>query len=138
MKKPKSKLPKTEGEWKKKLTSEQYEVLRNAETEKPYASPLLKEKRKGIFTCIACGNDLFDSKTKFESGSGWPSFYDLISNKNVNLKSDYKMLSPRTEVLCAKCGGHLGHLFTENKTSINPTGRRYCINGACLKFKEKK
>ncbi|PIN88950.1 peptide-methionine (R)-S-oxide reductase [Candidatus Pacearchaeota archaeon CG10_big_fil_rev_8_21_14_0_10_32_14] len=137
MKKPSS-MPKTDKDWKKKLSPEQYSVLREADTEEPYTSPLLKEKRKGVFTCVACGNELFDSSTKFESGTGWPSFYDLKSNKTINLKSDTKMLYPRIEVLCAKCGGHLGHLFTENKTSINPTGRRYCINGTCLAFKAKK
>src|SRR3989338_3429692 len=148
-------MPKTESEWKEKLTPEQYNILRKAETERPYTSSLLKEKRKGVFTCMACGNELFDSSTKFDSGTGWPSFYGtkifeifvprnqkrykkfrgLMNNKAVKLKTDYKIGIPRTEVLCGKCGSHLGHLF--NDAPQTPTGKRYCINGCALNFKEK-
>lgn len=131
----KDRMSKTGDEWKNKLSPEQYKILRKAETEKPFSSPLLKEKRKGVFTCAACGNELFDSSTKFDSGTGWPSFYDLMSNKSVKLKTDYKIGIPRTEVLCAKCGSHLGHVF--NDAPQTPTGKRYCINGSCLLFKEK-
>lgn len=129
-------MKKTEAKWRKKLTQEQYHVLREAGTERPGTSKHLKEKRKGVFTCIACGNKLFDSSTKFESGTGWPSFYYLKRNDAVKLKTDFKMILPRKEVVCAKCGGHLGHLFHDAVGT--PTGKRYCINGCALDFKEKK
>ncbi len=130
------KVKPTESVWRKKLTLEQYHVLREAGTERPGTSKHLKEKRKGVFTCMACENELFDSKTKFESGTGWPSFYDLSNNKSVKLKTDFKMIIPRTEVLCANCGSHLGHVF--NDAPQTPTGKRYCINGCALDFKEGK
>jgi|SRR3989344_1118797 len=119
----------------KKLTEEEKHVIEGCGTERPFSSSLLKEKRDGTFVCKKCGNDLFDSKTKFDSGTGWPSFYDLKNNKAVKLKTDFKMVIPRTEVICAKCDGHLGHLF---KDAFNqPTGKRYCINGIALDFKKK-
>jgi len=119
----------------KKLTAKEKHVIESCGTEMPFSSSLLKEKRDGTFVCKKCGNDLFDSKTKFDSGTGWPSFYDLKNNKAVKLKTDFKMVIPRTEVICAKCDGHLGHLF---KDAFNqPTGKRYCINGIALDFKKK-
>ena len=124
---------KKEEEWKKKLTKEQYHVLREKGTEMPFTGKLLKNKEKGMYKCMACGMELFSSDTKFDSGSGWPSFSDA-NKKNIELKDDSSHGMHRTEVLCKKCGGHLGHLFDDGPT---PTGQRYCINSVALDFEKK-
>jgi len=124
------KLSKTDAEWKKLLTSAQYDVLRQEGTERPFTSPLLDEHREGIFACVACDLPLFPSKYKFDSGTGWPSFFDSIPG-HIETKSDYKIIVPRTEYHCARCGGHHGHVFDDGP---KPTGLRYCNNGVVLKF----
>lgn len=121
----------SEAEWRKRLTREQFQILREAGTERPYSSPLNKEHRKGTFVCAADGNPLFSSATKFDSGTGWPSFWKPLSGA-VGTSTDYKLGYPRTEVHCAKCGGHLGHVFDDGP---KPTGKRYCMNGAAMKFR---
>ena len=120
----------TDAEWKAKLTPEQYRILRREGTEAPFTSELNKEKRAGIFACAGCDLPLFPSKYKFDSGTGWPSFFDMLPGA-VQTKTDYKMIMPRTEYHCARCGGHHGHVF---KDGPQPTGLRYCNNGAALKF----
>lgn len=114
--------------WKKKLTPDQYRVLRQCGTEPPFTGKLLHNKEKGTYTCVACGSPLFSSETKFDSGSGWPSFYDVVEKGNVKLREDR---TRRIEVVCAKCGGHLGHVFDDGP---EPTGQRYCINSVALNF----
>ena len=132
------KSERNEKEFKKKLSNEQFNVLRCGGTESPFTSPFLKEKRKGEFVCTACGNVLFDSKTKFDSGTGWPSFYDAKKG-SVKFNEDNSLGMNKTEVLCAKCMSHLGHLFNDQPVnSSNPTGKRYCINGLALGFNLKK
>jgi peptide-methionine (R)-S-oxide reductase len=120
----------TEAEWRKLLTPEQYEVLRRAGTERPYSSPLDKEKRDGTFACAGCALPLFSSKTKFNSGTGWPSFWKPL-DKAVDESEDTTFGMRRVEVLCHRCGGHLGHVFDDGP---KPTGLRYCMNGLSLKF----
>ncbi|MBV9549389.1 MAG: peptide-methionine (R)-S-oxide reductase MsrB [Alphaproteobacteria bacterium] len=122
---------KTDAEWKKILSPETYRVLRQADTEYPGTSPLLNEHRKGIFSCAGCNLDLYSSDTKFESGTGWPSFWQPLKNA-VLTKSDRSLGMERTEVLCRRCGGHLGHVFDDGP---KPTGLRYCMNGVALKFR---
>lgn len=117
-------------EWKQKLTPAQYDVLREEGTERPFSSPLNSEKREGMFACAACGLELFASTTKYDSGTGWPSFYDAIPG-HIETKTDYKIIAPRTEYHCARCGGHQGHVFEDGP---KPTGLRYCNNGVALKF----
>jgi peptide-methionine (R)-S-oxide reductase len=121
---------KTDAEWKQILTPQQYDVLRRRGTEAAYSSPLEKEHRKGIFSCAGCDLPLFSSETKFESGTGWPSFYQPLPDA-VHTMTDHELLYSRTEVHCRRCGGHLGHVFDDGPP---PTGLRYCMNGVALKF----
>jgi peptide-methionine (R)-S-oxide reductase len=121
----------TDAEWKKRLSPAAYKVLRHEDTEPPFSSPLDKEKRKGTFVCAGCGNALYSSATKFDSGTGWPSFFRPLPGA-VGTSTDFKLGYPRTEVHCADCGGHLGHVF---KDGPKPTGLRYCMNGLAMKFR---
>ena len=123
-------VDKTDDEWRASLTSKQFSVLRCRDTEYPGTSPLLDEHRDGVFRCAACGQPLFVSGTKFESGSGWPSFYDAIEGA-VGTRQDRALGMARTEIYCSRCGGHLGHVFPDGP---RPTGQRYCTNGAALTF----
>ena len=127
-------MEKTDEEWRKTLTPEQYKVLREHATERAGTSPLNVEKRDGIFYCAGCGTALFDSDTKYESGSGWPSFYKPRENA-VGTTEDNTYGMRRVEVHCATCGGHLGHVFPDGP---RPTGERYCMNGAALRFEPEK
>lgn len=117
--------------WKEKLNPEQYHVLREAGTERAFTGQYWDNHEKGMYVCAACGQPLFGSDTKFESGTGWPSFWDLVNNKNIELHEDKSFNMTRIEVRCSKCGGHLGHLFDDGPA---PTGKRYCINSVSLKF----
>ncbi len=119
-----------DAEWRQRLTPEQYNVLRKHATERPGASPLNAEKRPGVFVCAGCGQPVYDAATKYESGSGWPSFYAPVDG-GVETQTDRSLFMTRTEVHCKNCGGHLGHVFPDGP---KPTGERHCINGAALKF----
>ncbi len=125
-------LTRLDAEWKNQLQPAQYRVLRQAGTETPYTSPLNKEKRSGSYHCAGCALPLFSSKTKFESGTGWPSFWKAMDQAVVE-DSDTTLFMKRVEVLCRRCGGHLGHVFDDGP---KPTGLRYCMNGVALNFKE--
>jgi len=127
-------VSKSDDEWKSTLDNDAYRVLRKHGTEPAGASPLNREKREGMYHCAGCGEPLYESDTKYESGSGWPSFYDPREGA-VGTSTDHGMGMARTEVHCAKCGGHLGHVFPDGP---KPTGVRYCMNGAALKFEPKK
>jgi peptide-methionine (R)-S-oxide reductase len=121
----------SDDEWKKILTPNQFKVLREAATERPYSSPLNDEHRHGIFSCAGCDLDLYSSETKFESGTGWPSFYQPLDNA-IGTTRDISFAMARTAVHCRRCGGHLGHVFDDGP---KPTGLRYCMNGLAMKFK---
>ncbi len=126
------KISKTEEDWKKALTEEQYQVLRNKATELPFTGEYVNTKEKGKYFCAGCGNELFSSETKFDAHCGWPSFY-AVNKESVELKEDNSRGMQRIEVICKKCGGHLGHLFDDGPES---TGNRFCINSVALKFKK--
>lgn len=127
------KIEKTEAEWREEL-GDRYSILREAATERPWSGALLDEKRDGVYVCGACGAELYKSGTKFDSGSGWPSFFEAVNPDAVELKVDDSLGMTRTEVLCGTCGSHLGHLFDDAVQT--PTGDRYCMNSLSLDFKE--
>ena len=127
------KVSKSEAEWREQLTPEEYAVLRQAATERPFAGEYVDTEIDGMYVCKACGQPLFSSETKFHSGSGWPSFWDVIEEGRVELKSDHSHGMVRTEVVCGRCGSHLGHLFEDGPS--DKTGLRYCINSVALELK---
>jgi peptide-methionine (R)-S-oxide reductase len=127
------KVKKSEQEWRAELTPEQYEVVRNKGTEAPFTSELNDVKEPGQFVCVACGQPLFDSENKFDSGTGWPSFDRPMDDENVETADDNSFLMRRTEVLCSRCDAHLGHVFDDGPADT--TGQRFCINGCALEFK---
>jgi peptide-methionine (R)-S-oxide reductase len=128
-----TKVTLTDEEWRQRLTPEQYKVLRKASTERPFTGQYVHVNDKGVYTCAGCGAELFTSDTKFDSGTGWPSFYAPASNAAVVEHRDWSMGIPRTEVRCATCGGHLGHVFPDGP---EPTGQRYCMNSCALKLEK--
>jgi len=131
----KGKIKKTKEEWKKILTSEEYRILREKGTGVAFDGEYLYNKKEGIYLCKGCKNKLFSSKEKYDSGSGWPSFKEPISNDNIEIKSDMRYGVNRDEVVCSRCGGHLGHVFDDGPL---PTGKRFCTNSPSLHFEEKK
>ena len=129
------KIVKTDAEWRQQLTPEQYAVTRQAATERPFTGKYVHNKADGTYRCVACGQPLFSSETKFESGTGWPSFWDVIEQGNVELREDNSYGMHRIEAVCSRCGSHLGHVFDDGPH--DKTGQRYCINSAALSFNEK-
>jgi peptide-methionine (R)-S-oxide reductase len=127
------KVEKSEQEWRAELTPEQYEVLRNKGTEPAFTGEYWDTKEGGVYRCAGCGQELFSSDTKFDSGTGWPSFFDPMDSDKVETREDDSFMMRRTEVVCSRCGGHLGHVFDDGP---NPTGQRYCINSCSLDFDE--
>jgi len=128
-------IKKSEKEWQTCLTSEEYSVLRGKETERPFSGKYYSYTENGTYACAACGNELFSSKTKYNSGSGWPSFYDAISEGSIKYVEDNSLGMKRIEIQCANCGSHLGHVFDDGP---NPTGKRYCVNSVSLDFEKEK
>ena len=128
------KIQKTDQEWREQLTSSQYAVLRQQATEPPFTGEYVHNKADGTYRCAACGQELFSSDTKYESGSGWPSFYDVVNSGNVELRRDHSHGMVRTEVVCSRCESHLGHVFEDGPR--DKTGLRYCINSLALDFDE--